>query len=228
MRNREAQSRLEEFRRSCSVLRRHKLEIAGDIAQIGDDFMALRRSPGVEGRDLYLGVLPVTNAQYREFLSVADYPEPPTWKRAEFRADEAPVTGVNWFEACVFAHWVGGSLPTEADWVAAAIGCDPSRSYATATGEIGRHLACFGQPFGASVPTAADAYPPNPEGYQGMCGNTWDWCATYWGNHRVICGGGCMDSAAFCTTHSRYRNAPIDRDCSVGFRVKIESNVGRH
>jgi hypothetical protein len=30
-----------------------------------------------------------------------------------------------------------------------------------------------------------------------------------------------MDAHAFCTTDTRYRNAPIDRDCCVGFRVKV-------
>jgi hypothetical protein len=225
---RDENSTLESFQRSCSSSLRRNLEITGEVARTGDGFMVLRRLPAFSKRDVYLGVLPVTNAQYREFLRASGYPEPPTWKRAGFRADDAPVTGVNWFEACAFAHWVGGSLPTEAEWVAAATGCDPSRSHATATGEIGDALACFGKPFGAACPAAATAHPPNPEGYYGMCGNTWDWCADVWDSHRVIRGGSCMDSADFCTTRTRYRNAPVDRDCSVGFRVKIELDVSRH
>ena len=226
-RARQAQLELESFRALHSGMPHHKLEIAGHAARIGDGFMALQRVSAARTGNLYLGVLPVTNSQYREFVEASNYPEPPTWKRAEFRDDDAPVTGVNWFEAYAFAYWLGGSLPTETEWVAAATGGDPTRLYATATGEIDHRLAYFGQPFGAAPPAAATAYPPNGEGYYGMCGNTWEWCANSWGTHRVIRGGGCMDSAAFCTTRCRYRNAPIDRDCSVGFRVKIEVNVDR-
>jgi len=222
-RAREANAKLAEFRTSVSKLPRPKVDLAGDVACVGDGFLELRRVATATRRDTWIGVLPVTNAQYRTFLALADYPEPPTWERAAFRVDDAPVTGVSWFEACAFAIWVHGSLPTEAEWAEAAQDSDPGRVYATATGEIAEHLAYFGQPFGASPPAPAMAHGPNAEGYHGMCGNTWDWCATSWGSHRVIRGGGLMDVAKFCAIRSRYRNAPIDRDCCVGFRVKIEA-----
>jgi hypothetical protein len=219
----EAEAKLAAFRTLVPRLPRPKLDFAGDVACIGDGFLKLRRIATTTTRDTWIGILPVSNAQYRAFLALADVPAPTTWGRTGFRVDDAPVTGVSWFEACAFALWVRGSLPTEAEWVQAARGNDPVRAYATATGEVGEHLAYFGRPFGASPPVAATAHPPNSEGYHGMCGNTWDWCATTWGSHRVIRGGGSMDAARFCAIRSRYRNAPIDRDCCVGFRVKIET-----
>jgi formylglycine-generating enzyme required for sulfatase activity len=139
----------------------------------------------------------------------------------DFAVGELPVTGVSWFEASAFAAWMGGGLPTQEEWANAARGRDAGRLFATASGEIDRSNACFGRPFGNTAPAPVSAYAPNPEGFFGLCGNSWDWCADRLGANRVIRGGGCMDAAAFCRVDSRYRNAPLDRDCCVGFRVKI-------
>ena len=98
---------------------------------------------------------------------------------------------------------------------------DDSRRFATATGDIDRSVAHFDGPFIGGAPVGATTYRPTPEGYYGLCGNSWDWCASSWGPFRVIRGGGCMDVASFCAVQARYRNAPIDRDCSVGFRIKV-------
>jgi formylglycine-generating enzyme required for sulfatase activity len=222
-RTQQAEAALAAFRAALPRLPRPRVEFGRDVAQVGGGFLTLHRATGTKPA-VWIGTLPVTNAQYRAFLQISDYPEPPTWTRAAFRVDEAPVTGVNWFEAFAFARWVGGTLPTEADWVTAAQGSpNPARAYATATGELSSDLARFGQPFGASAPVSATAYPPNAEGFYGMCGNTWDWSASAWATHRMILGGGVMDAARFCAIPSAYRNAPIDRDCCVGFRVKIDT-----
>ncbi len=204
---RKAEEELAAFRASSLRIPRPKLESVGDTAFIGDGFLTLRRI--------------VARAADEAFLADTDYPSPPTWERTDFRSDAAPVTGVNWFEASAFAFWVNGSLPTEADWADAAGGADSARAYATATGALDDHLACFGRPFGATAPEVAMARPPNAEGYYGMCGNTWDWCATQRGAHRAIRGGGYMDAPRFCTVQASYRNSPIDRDCCVGFRIKV-------
>jgi formylglycine-generating enzyme required for sulfatase activity len=219
----EQQRRLDAFLRLRDRLSPPALDVAGHIGRIRNGSMELQFSAinaGTLGSTIFIGTRPVTNAQYRAFIAATGYEEPPTWQRAPFRADDVPVTGVNWFEACAFAAWVGGSLPTEAEWVAAARGNDEVRRFATASGDINPTVACYGRPFGCCGPVAATTYRPNPEGYYGLCGNVWDWCASPWGLHQVIRGGGCMDAAAFCTIETRYRNAPIDRDCSVGFRVK--------
>jgi hypothetical protein len=216
----QAESALAAFRVALPRLPRPRADFDRDVAHVGNGLLTLRRVNGTTPA-VWMGVMPVTNAQYRAFLDVSDYPEPPTWTRAAFRVDNAPVTGINWYEAFAFACWLGGALPTEGDWVSAARGTDSARAYATSTGELSRDLACFGQRFGAAAPVSATDYPPNAEGFYGMSGNTWDWSASLWGAHRVILGGGSMDTARFCAIQSRYRNAPIDRDCSVGFRVKI-------
>jgi hypothetical protein len=169
---------------------------------------------------LYIAATPVTNNQYREFVGATGLPTPVTWRFAKFTSAEAPVTGVTWFQAMAYAAWIGGDLPTEEEWEAAATG-DSNIEYATSNGQISDGAAHFGVPFAEGSPRPSLAYSPNPLGFYGMCGNTWDWCSTADGDHRRICGGGYMDSARFCKVKAVYRNAPIDADCSVGFRIKV-------
>ncbi len=171
---------------------------------------------------VYIGVEPVTNVQYRRFIQATGFAPPPTWLHQDFTNPDAPVVGINWFEASTYAAWAGGSLPTEEEWEWAAQGSDVSREYATVSGYIGPDEAYYAQPFGSGAPLPCRTFASNSSGFFGMCGNTWDWCASLWGQHRVIRGGSYMDSAAFCKIQARYRNAPVDRDCTVGFRIKVE------
>ena len=205
------------------------LESAEDEIVNPADGSRLRR---VAGRDsarrptpFYMGIGPVTNAQYRRFVDETGFPPSPTWARTSFARPDVPVTGVNWFEARAYAAWAGGDLPSEAEWVQAASG-GQSPAYATATGVIGPTLAHYGQPLGEGQPVPAGEYPLARTGFAGMCGNTWDWCATAWDSHRVIRGGGWMDAPLFCRIAARYRNAPVDRDGCVGFRIKRDVGAG--
>jgi hypothetical protein len=225
-RMRDAELAMTLLLRDIAGMARPQLSAAHEVVFLDGGFMELRRVPDPDGKagPTLLGSFPVTNAQYRVFQQSVGLTEPPTWARSEFRADGAPVTGITWFEALAFAEWCGGSLPTEEEWERAARGRSPARAYATSTGGIDGAVAYFARPFGACPPAATGTFPPTPEGFNDMCGNVWEWCATPWGPNRVIRGGGCMDAAEFCSIRARYRNAPIDRDCSVGFRVKIDTS----
>jgi formylglycine-generating enzyme required for sulfatase activity len=192
------------------------------MAQLADGTRLIRLPAEISGGDMvHLAATPVTNAQYRRFLEATGYASPPTWARAAFRRPDAPVVGVTWFEAMAYAAWCGGDLPSRAEWEWAATGGDPGVEYGTAQGRLSQAMAHFGVALGEGAPCPSEAYPPNRLAFSGMCGNTWDWCRTSDGSHQVICGGGYMDAALFCRARAAYRNAAIDRDCCVGFRIRI-------
>jgi hypothetical protein len=194
----------------------------GVQAWLADGRIALVRVTGSPDGQ-YVATRPLSNALYREFLAAEPaFPPPPTWARAGWDADDLPVTGVTWFEAAACARWFGGRLPSEAAWHWAACGGGENRNYATATGRLAPSLAHFGAAFGEGMPVPAGTYAATPEGFDGLCGNTWDWCSDAAGPFHVIRGGGWMDDAVFCRTGARYRHAPVDRDACVGLRLALD------
>jgi hypothetical protein len=169
--------------------------------------------------DIYIATRSVTHRQYSRFIEEMAFPvSGPVLHGAS--SEDLPIGSISWYEALTYCEWFGGSLPSEAEWQLAA-STDRSFRYATATGDIRPSLANYGGNLAVGAPVRQEAFPPNPDGFFGLCGNTWDWCSNRWGNFRVIKGGSWMDSARFCAVTSRYRNAPVDRDCSVGFRVRL-------
>lgn len=206
------------------TFRRFRTRRRPDVELIREGERILRHSR----EDLYFGeVCPgvwishtsVSEAQFRRFLDESGYPGS-RYAPGPDASEARPVTSVSWYEAQACCEWMGGSLPGEEEWQRAAATSLGLR-YATATGGLSPREARYEGRFAEGEASPQTMYPPNPDGYFGMSGNTWDWCRTAWGGHRVIRGGSWMDSRAFCTTEARYRNAPVDRDCTVGFRVRI-------
>ena len=178
------------------------LSLAGvsGAASDGSEIVALPGRADEQGP--YLGAEPVTNAQYERFLAEIGHPPPPTWQRDEHRRPDAPVTGVTWFEAMAYAAYAGASLPTEEEWMRAAGGGLDTCRDGSVRGEFRPEGVRCGEPFGVGAPRPARDRAPNGAGFFGMSGNTWDWCITADGDHRVIKGGGWMDAASFCTVRS--------------------------
>ncbi len=159
----------------------------------------------------------------------------------------SPVTGVDWSQADAYCRFVGGRLPTEAEWEFAARGpegrrfpwgddvpTDCARMDWTVGGESCRGVG----------PTDVGQYPAgaSPFGVLDMAGNVWEWTADWYsrsyptgaqtsprgpseGSARVTRGGGWNNDQIdrFRTTR-REGEHPAFRDYDLGFRCAYEAD----
>ncbi len=173
----------------------------------------------------------VTNAEYRRFDPAHDPLAP---------ADN-PVVNVTWYEAMAYAAWIGGTLPTEAQWEFAARGTQ-GRTYPWGdedpTCDRANFLGC--QPNELKSVKAGRDGGKTPEGVDDLSGNVWEWCRDWFapyepsgeqaawlgpttGTQRVLRGGsfgadalGALDVLRSAGRRSR---PPDDRNEIFGFRV---------
>jgi formylglycine-generating enzyme required for sulfatase activity len=161
-----------------------------------------QREVGIS-REFYLGVYPVTQAQYERIMGT----NPSYFSAGEEGSDrvqgldtgEFPVEHVTWGDAVEFCRRLSAlpeeqaagrvyELPTEAEWEYAC------RAGTTAVfnfgGELnGRQANCNGRhPYGGTRtrgpnlerPCVVGMYPPNAWGLHDMHGNVWEWCSDWY------------------------------------------------
>ncbi len=140
----------------------------------------------------------VTNEQYRRFMEAGGYStreywtdegwqwkedrgvtQPSNWDDERFDAPQQPVISVNWYEAAAFAAWVGGRLPTEAEWEYAARGGPLSKGYRYAGSDDVDEVAWYYDTAeGHTEPVGQKQ--PNELGLYDMSGNAQEWCADWY------------------------------------------------
>ncbi|ACN16483.1 conserved hypothetical protein [Desulforapulum autotrophicum HRM2] len=146
---------------------------------------------------------PVTNAWFNQFMAGGGYEnrkfwskqgsiwletakvkEPRLWRERKYNCPNGPVVGVNWYEASAFCAWLdvkepgfSHSLPTEAQWQAAAAGKE-KREYPWGK-EIEPQICNYNETgLGGPSPVGVFLDGKTPEGVHDLGGNVWEWTRT--------------------------------------------------
>lgn len=158
-------------------------------------------------------------------------------------AGRLPAAGVDWYSAYAYAAWLGGRLPTEAEWeYAARAGC--AFEHCTRTGAAATLDQVAWHRRNAFDPRAQEAVvqpvaglEPNPWGLFDMFGNVWEWTADWYGPYgdaartdpmgpaageeRTMRGGGFWVDGTWARAGCRLAWEPGWHDLETGFRVVL-------
>ncbi|MBT5319665.1 MAG: SUMF1/EgtB/PvdO family nonheme iron enzyme, partial [Chloroflexi bacterium] len=228
----------------------------GDTFDEGDDEKPVR---SVDISDFWMGVYEINNGQFAAFLNARGdlTPSYAPWVDLENEAsliekrdgsyfpkegyERHPMVNVTWHGAAAFAGWVGGRLPTEAEWEYAARNGGQNLRYTTGD-TLTHHEANFrqrGSAFTGSAFQPTGTFQPSPLGLHDMAGNVWEWCMDWYhpdsyesgdetdprgpdfGENRVLRGGSWFDNRSVCRAAYRNWNNPEASRVNIGFRIVV-------
>ncbi|MEM8885973.1 MAG: SUMF1/EgtB/PvdO family nonheme iron enzyme [Planctomycetota bacterium] len=194
----------------------------------------------------------VTALQYARFLGYMDRAEDPSLRHRDDDGSDLkpagwdsivppkgwehrPVVGVSWYGAYAYARWVGGRLPSEAQWERAAAGPQGWRY------PWGKEFAESRVVHDALHPAAARSHPEGASlfGLLHMAGNASEWCADRFDprwyrfsprvdphgpaghRHRLVRGGSYASEADALVNQHRTHASPDKKPRDTGFRVVL-------
>ena len=186
----------------------------------------------------------VTNAQYQKCVKAGMCVEPASCGQGESTYQDAlksdyPVTCLTWDEVGVYCGWVGGRLPTEAQWEKAARG---TAELKYPWGNEFESTNCNSEEGGIEGPMPVGSYSlqgNSPYGLMDVSGNVWEWTADWYdigyyskassqnptgpksGEHRSLRGGSWYANYCSVRTSYRYYDLPYGRSTGVGFRCVV-------
>ena len=147
-----------------------------------------------------------------------------------------PLIDVTWYGALAYSQWLGGMLPTEAQWEYGARRISGGFSNHTYAGsntlsDVGVNSANSG-----GAPNVVATLSGTVVGLYDMSGNVWEWCSCWYvalwpsgtdpvgpisGSVRVIRGGSCGNAGTSNAVNAVSNKAPDSSDIYIGFRPLI-------
>jgi formylglycine-generating enzyme required for sulfatase activity len=205
--------------------------MGGAIGELGGE-PAERPQHRVFVTEFLMDKTEVTWRQFREFAAATGtkLPPAPIWGTP----GDYAVGNVIYEEAKAYCTWVGGRLPTEAEWEKAARGTD-GRTYPWGNEfDPDRCHSLAGAPHRAE-PVGSFAGCVSPYGVMDMAGGVWEWNADWYasgypagatsdprgpatGTERVLRGGAWVNMFTSLRTANRQKGAPDWRNVHHGFR----------
>lgn len=197
----------------------------------------------------WMGRTCVTNAMYKAFVMATGHREQEFHNQhlvdpTLFYRDDHPAVGVNYEDAQAYCLWVGGRLPTEAEWEFAARGTQ-GYIYPWGNDPPSPDRAVYGLVLGhGGKPEPVGSIPSDcsPFGVMDMAGNVPQWCEDWFGPYpvssaptsmdprgpaqganRVVRGGCWSYEARSLRATERMQQPPQQRLFTIGFRVAMDA-----
>jgi formylglycine-generating enzyme required for sulfatase activity len=189
--------------------------------------------------DFWIAQTEVTNAQYARCVEANGCKRPAGDRFDDPNYANHPVAHVTWLQANDYARWVGGRLPTEAEWERAACG-DGTGTHPWGDEEANGTLLNF-DGTGIFDTVEVGSYPAgaSPYGVLDMAGNVQEWTSSLdepypyqaddgreeldASGNRIIRGGSFYYDGYNAMCQTRVSNDPNFQDTDLGFRVVIDN-----
>lgn len=197
----------------------------------------------------------VTNAQYSDCVSAGSCTAPSNFSsftHTSYYDNPAfanyPVIYVDWQNAASYCAWLGGRLPTEAEWEKAARGDNPQAfAWGDAAPTCDRANVNQGNCVGDTSPVGSYPMGASPYGLMDMTGNVWEWVGDWYSNtyyrttpvsnppgpgtgiYKVLRGGSWYSALQDTRAAYRHKNAnPDSHYYTTGFRCVFPFTVANH